>query len=210
MKKVFIIEGMDGSGKTTIASIVEQILKKKGIPVKTTTEPSNFTIGKFIRNLIEEKNFLKLNIVTQMRLFQAARAEQYDKLAKIAETGAIIISDRGWPSSLAYQLLQLPEFSNGKEGWGEITEINNFLDLSGWDSYVFYLSVPLQELQRRKMLAQKSSEFDNAAEQLQLKWYNAYVLADTYFRGEKWSKIDGMQSPEKISQEIANKIERLL
>jgi dTMP kinase len=99
-KGVFIvIEGLDGSGKTTQAKLLVEKLKNAVF----TTEPSTGKIGAFIREscLYEDK---RLPTEAEALLFAADRIEHCQKEVKPAlDVGKIVVCDRYIYSSLAYQ-----------------------------------------------------------------------------------------------------------
>ena len=102
-KGVFIvIEGLDGSGKTTQAVLLTQKLMEN-YDVFCTAEPSNGKIGTFIREdcLYGEK---RLPTEAEALLFAADRIEHLKKEIKPAlDEGKVVICDRYIYSSLAYQ-----------------------------------------------------------------------------------------------------------
>jgi len=97
-----VIEGLDGSGKTTQASLLANELAKKYSTI-LTTEPSKGKIGSFIREyyLYEEQ---RLPTDAEALLFAADRLEHVKKeLVPALDEGKIVICDRYLHSSLAYQ-----------------------------------------------------------------------------------------------------------
>jgi dTMP kinase len=102
-KGIFIvIEGLDGSGKTTQATLLAKKLSQS-YKVILTAEPSQCKIGTFIREgcLYEDK---RLPIEAEALLFAADRFEHMQKEIKPAlDEGKLVICDRYVYSSLAYQ-----------------------------------------------------------------------------------------------------------
>ena len=97
-----VIEGLDGSGKTTQARLLVQKLRNSHKAVYTT-EPSRGKIGSFIREccLFEEK---RLDSATEALLFAADRIEHIqNEVVPALNKGLLVISDRYLYSSLAYQ-----------------------------------------------------------------------------------------------------------
>ena len=97
-----VVEGLDGSGKTTQARLLVQKLRSSHNAVYTT-EPSRGKIGSFIREccLFEEK---RLDSATEALLFAADRIEHIqNEVVPALNKGLLVISDRYLYSSLAYQ-----------------------------------------------------------------------------------------------------------
>jgi dTMP kinase len=96
-KGTFIVfEGIDGSGKSSCADSVSAILGKERDVIKTA-EPTEEGIGAFIRssvNLIPEAEAL---------LFVADRAQHTHAIKQWVNNGKVVICDRYYASTLAYQ-----------------------------------------------------------------------------------------------------------
>jgi dTMP kinase len=97
-----VIEGLDGSGKTTQAKLLAARLSRSHRALYTA-EPSQGRIGTFIRDgcLYGEKRLLTM---VEALLFAADRIEHVENEIKPAlREGRLVISDRYVYSSLAYQ-----------------------------------------------------------------------------------------------------------
>ncbi len=101
---VFIVfEGIDGSGKSTHIKALAEELRGRGYSVLQTSEPSKDRIGNFIRRYAE-RNDSRLTPETEALLFAADRFEHVKTVIEPAlKRGRIVISDRYFYSSLAYQ-----------------------------------------------------------------------------------------------------------
>lgn len=100
------IEGIDGAGKSTQATLLKEALEKLGKKVVLTTEPTTSKIGCLLREVLAGK-FL-VHPKTAAHLFACDRAEHLygqDGVTKLCKSGTIVISDRYLFSSLAYQKL---------------------------------------------------------------------------------------------------------
>lgn len=105
MKGLFIVmEGPDGSGKTTQINLLEQYLKEAGYECLITREPGGTVIGEEVRELILNPEYKEMSPVTEMLLYAASRAQLvYEVIGPALEAGKIVISDRFVDSSIVYQ-----------------------------------------------------------------------------------------------------------
>lgn len=103
MKKgLFIaIEGGDSTGKTTICKQLKKRFEADGIDVVITREPGGVNSAELIRKMIFE---LDLDAKTELFLYLAARREHLlHKIIPALDQGKLVISDRFYLSTLAYQ-----------------------------------------------------------------------------------------------------------
>ena len=105
MKGLFIVmEGPDGSGKTTQINLLEQYLKEAGYECLNTREPGGTVIGEEVRELILNPEYKEMSPVTEMLLYAASRAQLvHEVIGPALEAGRIVISDRFVDSSIVYQ-----------------------------------------------------------------------------------------------------------
>lgn len=102
MKGILIaLEGIDGAGNTTQAKLLSSWLKRKGFKVILTKEPTRGWVGKLIRRRLKEG---RVDANIEALLFAADRAEHVAKvIAPSLREGAIVVTDRYFESSIAYQ-----------------------------------------------------------------------------------------------------------
>jgi dTMP kinase len=102
-RPVFIVlEGGDGGGKSTQAEILVARLRGLGRDVVATREPGATTAGAGIRALVLGGG--DLDPRAEALLIAADRAEHVAEVIRPAlARGAVVVSDRYVPSSLAYQ-----------------------------------------------------------------------------------------------------------
>ena len=106
IKKPFFIcfEGVEGSGKSTQAKLLYKFIKKKITKkVILTREPGGTLFSERIRNLILDKK-TNISTLTEFFLLMAARNEHViSKINFYLKKNFIIICDRFFYSTLAYQ-----------------------------------------------------------------------------------------------------------
>jgi dTMP kinase len=98
------LEGIDGSGKSTIAGRLVSALQHSGKSVILTREPGGTAIGEQIRAVLLGHASSSMLPATEMLLFAAARAQHVGEVIRPAlDQGVIVVTDRFTDSSLAYQ-----------------------------------------------------------------------------------------------------------
>ena len=98
-----VFEGIDGSGKSTHIKLLSEELRGRGLHVLETSEPSRDKIGTFIRGYAE-RNGDRFTLETETLLFAANRYEHVKQaISPALKRGLIVISDRYFYSSIAYQ-----------------------------------------------------------------------------------------------------------
>ncbi len=94
-------EGLDGSGSSVQASLLNGILKKEGYRTHLTKEPSNSLIGGLLRAGLTGNWYA--NAVTRQLLFAADRSKHLStEIKSQLGSGKIVIIDRYKLSSIAY------------------------------------------------------------------------------------------------------------
>ena len=96
-----VFEGIDGAGKSTQIQMLKEWLQDNGFRVETVVEPTDSEVGKLIRQFLQRPDAQSVDVQkTLALLFAADRMLLMDRLN---DESKIIISDRSFISSLAYQ-----------------------------------------------------------------------------------------------------------
>ncbi|GCE25016.1 thymidylate kinase [Dictyobacter alpinus] len=193
-------EGLDGAGKTTQIDLFERWLASQGITYVRTREPGGTPLGLEIRRLLFQQPELTITPLAEAFLFQADRAQHFETLVlpALAE-GKIVVSDRCFDSSIAYQGV----------GQGVGTELVTRLSLIATQGHApdltIFLDLDPALVQERTSLSNRErheqSRFDRASEQFHNKLRQAFLeLARTY--PQRIKVVDATQTPEQIHQNI--------
>jgi dTMP kinase len=183
-----VIEGLDGSGKTTQAVLLAEKLGKY-YKVLLTAEPSCGKIGTFLREgyLYEEK---RLPIEAEGLLFAADRIEHmYSEVKPALDEGKIVICDRYIYSSLAYQ---------GSAGLS-LEWIKTINARALQPDFSVFIDVPsykvIERLQRKKSVMETLEN--------QQKVREVYL---NYVKKGELVRIDGDKPKDVVSEELYVKI----
>lgn len=97
------LEGIDGSGKTTLTRNLFALLQNDNFDVLLTKEPGATALGTQIREIIHHQT-IPLSAQAQYLLFAADRAQHFSEIIiPNLKAKKLILSDRMADSSLAYQ-----------------------------------------------------------------------------------------------------------
>ncbi|MGQ0813666.1 MAG: dTMP kinase [Gemmatimonadota bacterium] len=100
--RFLVLEGVEGSGKSTQARLVDQWLTELGVPHVLTREPGGTAVGEEIRQILLHGHNMPAE--SELLLMNAARAVFVREVVRPAlEAGKTVIADRFYHSSLAYQ-----------------------------------------------------------------------------------------------------------
>ncbi len=97
------LEGVDGSGKSTQARLLAAAMEQRGLKVVLTGEPTSGSLGQQLRQYFQGAERY-LTPKEELNLFMADRREHVEAVIKPAlEAGKLVITDRYYYSSVAYQ-----------------------------------------------------------------------------------------------------------
>jgi dTMP kinase len=140
-----VVEGPEGSGKTTQVGLLVEWLEAQGIPTLRVREPGGTPEGEQIRRVILESGHVPPR--AELLLLLAARAILVEERIRPAlEAGTVVVADRFTLSSLAYQ-----GYGRGL-GASVVDELNSFATDGVRPDVTVLLDVPaeLGEARRRK------------------------------------------------------------
>lgn len=97
------LEGIDGSGKTSILKVLHEFLTSHSLNTIQTRQPGGTEFGQKIRSILHYRTF-QLCYKAEFLLFAADRAQHINEVIEPAlKDNKIIICDRMADSSVAYQ-----------------------------------------------------------------------------------------------------------
>ena len=137
---VVALEGIDGSGKTAVASGLARRLRARGLPVSRWKEPRDPYLASLARSATSGGRWEEAALA-----FTLDRALAQGELTRLLALGKLVLSDRSLYSTLAYQGPFLtPPARRRVEGWQR--------QLAHPPDLVLWLKLPVQDALARLAL----------------------------------------------------------
>ena len=205
--KLIVIDGGDGSGKTTQATLLVDYLKSKKIPVKYVDFPQYYhsfhgkTVGKFLKG-----EFGKIDEVSPYLAslaYALDRASIKREMDDFLGAGGVIIANRYATSNMAHQTAKFATKKEQSEFLKWVYELEYKIHKIPKEDLVIYLHVPYQfaaELSKNRSLKtgvaldihEKNSEHQKKSEEMYL------MLAKKY---KHWKVIECVKDSKMLSIE---------
>jgi dTMP kinase len=194
---VFItFEGLDGSGKSTQATLLAEALAGDGRDVVATREPGGTELGERIRELLLAD--APIAAWAEAALFAAARAQLVEEvIAPALGRGADVVCDRYLDSSLAYQGI-----ARGL-GLERVLELNLHAIRGLLPDRTFLLLVDPQESARR--VGESGDRIEREDDDFRARVDTAYRELAEFFP-QRITTIDGTRPPREIAEEILGEL----
>jgi dTMP kinase len=201
---LIVLEGLDGAGTTTQARILVDAVRARGKAAHLTREPSDGPVGRLLRSMLIGEHAIPGRTIDQGTFGLLFAADRMDHLQREVmpqlEDGAIVVSDRWYHSSLAYQ------GTGADRAW--IRVLNQRARVP--DLTVF-LRVRAEVAAARRVAAGRAQELfeDLPMQQRVAAGYEA-VLAELGANGEKIAVLDGEATPDEVTAAVAVAVAPLL
>lgn len=198
--KFITIEGIDGSGKSTMSHYIVEKIKERGYDVILTREPGGTEVSEKIREVIL---YNEIDSKTEVLLFAASRREHVVKKIKPAlEKGVFVVCDRFLDSSIAYQ-----SYGRGLDV-NEIIDINNYALEGLKPDLTLYFDVEVEKGLSRTQKRDENNKLDNESVEFYSKLKSAYdKLSDE--DSTRIRKINANLELLEVEKEVDSLIERL-
>ena len=204
MSGLFItIEGIEGCGKSTQINLLAEYLHEKGYTVVITREPGGTPLAERIRDLLLDNREENVAPLTELFLYEAARAQHVNTVILPAlARDEIVLCDRYADSTTAYQ-------GAGRRLAGDfITLLNRLAAGAAWPDRTFILDMPVEEGLRRARA--RGSDDRMMAETLAFhQRIREEFLALAHREPERITIVDATGSVEEIQLDLRSYINSL-
>ena len=196
--KFIVFEGIDGAGKSTQVALLTERLRALGKEVYLTAEPTSAASGKAIREALSG-NVQKSECEMAAMFVLDRIAHSKDEISPLTDEGKIVISDRYYYSSLAYQ---------GQTTSYEWVKSMNIgcPEIKRPDLCIYLDLLPEQSLARIKARNEALEIYENIEKLTSVRNSFLAVIDDLRHEGEKIFVVNANRSVEEIADEIFNTV----
>ena len=198
MEGAFIVlEGVDGAGKSTVCERVASALESEGRKVISTAEPTHEGIGAFIRS----GSAGDISQATEALLFVADRNDHTERIMDWVSEGAIVLCDRYFASTVAYQSSKLDGDGTDRD-W--LLSINSRFT-SRPDATILLDIDPSDSLRRVGVRGEEVSKFEKLDFLEQVR-SNYLRLAEEY----GFTVVDASADPDTVFDKVMSVIRKVI
>jgi len=197
MRGVFItFEGVEASGKSTLAKILYEWLLSNEVPAVFTRDPGGTEVGEHLRKLLLKEE-MALDDITEALLYAAARRQLVvEVIYPSLVAGKVVVCDRFSDSFFAYQgfgrglSLDLLKVLNDAATQGLMPNLTFLIDISP--------EVAFTRLKTRDRLESEDMEFHRRVYEGFMNLYNSSK--------ERIVLLDGNKKLSDLFEEVKDKI----
>lgn len=193
------LEGMEGCGKSTQIQKLAQALEEASFPVRITRSPGGTPVAETIRNILKQGvEGEELLPETELLLFGACHAQMTAHLIRTElEKGTILISDRFYDSTTAYQGYAR------KMDLSFVEKINSFACKNVKPDLTLVLDIPPEEGVKRsqKRGGAENDRFDSEKMEFHHAVRNAF-LDMAQREKDRFCVIDANRSEEEVHKSV--------
>ena len=202
------LDGPDGCGKSSQATMLVAWLSAEGADVVHVREPGSTPVGEALRDLLLSKETGELQAISEVLLFSAARAELMQRvIAPARAAGTIVVAERCYLSTAVYQILAPEQPAPGVLDARWFEDLTRRVHGACLPDRIFVLDVPAEvSMQRRGNRV--DDRIEARGEQYHRRVRDGYLLAAE--REPRAEVIDASQHFDLVQEQLRDGIRRLL
>ena len=200
-------EGGEASGKSVQAQRLAEWIRAQGREVVSVREPGSTPVGERVRDVVLHAQEIPLAPNAQALLYSTARAQLVrDVIRPALEAGKVVIVDRFFDSTLAYQ-----GYGHGAD-LAQLRAVTDFAVGSTRPDKTFLLDLPVEVAERRSASRKPGRQWDRFESEARA--FHDRVRAG-YLRlatdePQRFAVIRGDRDEAAVATDIRHEVERLL
>lgn len=202
--RFIVVEGIEGSGKSTQIRLLENRMRAAGLPCVLTREPGGTALADRIRSILLDPHEEGMDPVSELFLYAAARRQHVVEVVRpTLESGVLLLSDRFTTATLAYQ------------GYGRSIALDMLQSINRWATggieadltLIFDIeeSVGIERARERNEAGGMHDESRLEGEDLKFhRRVREGYLAIAEAGPERYAVIDASGSPEEVFERVCD------
>ncbi len=194
--KFIVLEGIDGSGKSSQIGPLMKRLEELGVPCRETREPTGGPVGSLIRQIFTGRVTADNRVIAA--LYAADRIDhlvnEVDGLCAVIDQGITVVSDRYYFSSYAYHSVDMDM------EW--VIHANSISADLLRPTLTVFLDVPvetaLERIHQNRFVEEIFDQEDRLRKTRELYFRAFERLKDV----ENVAVVDGVGTPEQVAQRV--------
>jgi dTMP kinase len=200
--RFIVVEGIDGSGKSTMAARVARELARRGRRVIRTREPGGTPIGEEIRSVLLDRRNSEMAPLTELFLYMASRAQLVDQVIRPAlRRGMDVVCDRYYYSTAAYQ------GAAGGLGIGAVLEVA--VKIARFERPDLVALLDLSPAQARRRSGDRRDRVERKGRAYQERVRRGF-LALARRDGRRFRVIDASRPEDEVFEDLRGAVDRVL
>lgn len=208
-----VVEGLDGAGTTTQCRRLVDRLRDRGWSVRETREPSDGPVGSLVRQMLSERVVVPepgegsrpVRGDVLALLFAADRLDHVDaEIAPALEGGHVVVSDRYYHSSFAYQS------GEDEDGALDTDWVRTLNARALQPDLTVFLRAPAEVCLDRLSDREKRDRYESAGELETLEERYEQVFAELAEEGHRILEVDATRPVDMIHEKIYQSVGDLL
>lgn len=193
--KFITLEGIDGAGKTTQRTWLEERLRSRGIGLITTREPGGTPLGEKLRDLLLGAT-TKPNPESETLMMFAARREHVDKVIQPAlDAGTWVICDRFTDATFAYQC------GGSGVAWDKVEALERWVHPHLQPDLTLFFDVDPEIGLKRAQSIKQPDRFEREALDFYRRVRAAYLRRAAEYP-QRIRRLDANQSAQRVQDEL--------
>ncbi len=195
-----VFEGLDGSGKSSLMSFLEEELSRQGVSYLKTREPGGTPLGDEIRQMILRPAGPTPLPRTELLLYEASRAQHTEEVIRPAlQEKKWVLCDRFSASSVAFQ-------GGGRDiSVLDVTQLNRFATGGLEADLTVLLDLPVEESRRRRQLRNVQTGSTEDRIEAEMDSFHEKVRQSFLQQSQQssaWLVLDARLTPTELFQKL--------
>ena len=198
--KFIVLEGPEGSGKSTQVESLRARLEAEGHRVRVVREPGGTDIGEQIRKVLLDADNTRMTVGTELMLYMACRAQLvHEVIRPVLDEGVVVLADRFLMSTIVYQGIA------GGMGADEVRKLYRATCGEVTPDLTVVLNVPAEEGLSR--VQQSFDRVENKPVDFHRRVCAGY-LAVAEEEPDRYAVIDASRSADEVAEAVWQEVKR--